>query len=343
MHLRHALAFLFILAVSVPGAMGQGSRGATSSTTTLSGTVRDDTNQVGLEAVRVDLKRVTGVPVSTTFTRGNGEFEFMGVGNGEYTIEVSLTGYEDYRESFAVLPGSRKNVSVFLRPPVMVTNKAAGGPMISAHQLSAPRKAREEYEKGLALLYGKSDFRGAVTRFERAIKAFPDYFEAYAQQGSAQVGMGDIAAGEQFMRKSIEMSAGKYPEAFHMLAALLNNVERYSEAETIARQGVAADPYSWRGHHELARALVGLKQPDEAEKAAIQSRDFKPDNPPVYLLLANAHIQKRDYPALLKDLDGYLKLVPAGPEADQARKTRDQLQEALKKQGEQSSAQPPQP
>ena len=96
-------------------------------------------------------------------------------------------------------------------------------------------------------------------------------------------------------------------------------------------------------HHELARALVGLKQPDEAEKAAIQSRDFKPDNPPVYLLLANAHIQKRDYPALLQDLEGYLKLAPTGPEADQARRTRDQLQEALKKQGEQSSAQPPQP
>jgi hypothetical protein len=84
----------------------------------------------------------------------------MGVGNGEYTIEVSLKGYEDYRESFTVLPGSRKNVSVFLRSPMMVANanKVTGGPTISAHQLSAPRKAREEYEKGLALL-GKSDFR----------------------------------------------------------------------------------------------------------------------------------------------------------------------------------------
>jgi hypothetical protein len=47
-------------------------------------------------------------------------------------------------------------------------------------------------------------------------------------------------------------------------------------------------------------------------------------------LLANIHIQRKDYPALLRDLDDYLRLAPLGPEADQARKTREHVQALLK-------------
>jgi tetratricopeptide (TPR) repeat protein len=80
----------------------------------------------------------------------------------------------------------------------------------------------------------------------------------------------------------------------------------------------------------LARALTALKKTDEAEKNAQQARDLMPDNPPVYLLLANIHIQRKDYAALLRDLDDYLRLAPFGPEADQARKTREHVQSLLK-------------
>jgi hypothetical protein len=55
---------------------------------------------------------------------------------------------------------------------------------------------------------------------------------------------------------------------------------------------------------------------------------LKPDNSATYLILANIHINRRDYQSLKKDLDAYLKLVPNGPEAEQARKMRDDLQAA---------------
>jgi tetratricopeptide (TPR) repeat protein len=87
----------------------------------------------------------------------------------------------------------------------------------------------------------------------------------------------------------------------------------------------------------LARALNALKRPEEAEKSAQQSRDLMPDNPPVYLLLANIHIQRKDYEALIRDLDDYLRLAPTGPEADQARKTRERVQGMLNAPKEQSA------
>ena len=44
---------------------------------------------------------------------------------------------------------------------------------------------------------------------------------------------------------------------------------------------------------------------------------------------ANIHIQKKDYPGLKRDLDDYLRMAPNGPEAEQARATRDHVQKLL--------------
>jgi len=299
-------------------------------TFSIAGSVRDDSDERALESVRVDLKQATGILVNTTFTRGNGEFEFAGLANGEYFLEIDLKGYEPYRESVSLYNAPRRGFMVSLRRPMTVETINSTG-QVSAHQLAAPHKARDYYDKGLNLLYGKADFRGAIAQFERAIKEYPDYYEAYAQIGGAYINLGDATSAEPPLRKSIEMSSSQYSEAFLLLAGLCNNMNRYPEAEELARKGVALDASSWHGYYELARALTGLKQPAEAEKNAVQARSLKPDYAQLLLVLANIHIQERNYNALLQDLDGYLKLSPTGPEADQARKTREQLQAAMQK------------
>src|SRR6202035_2797945 len=121
----------------------------------------------------------------------------------------------------------------------------------------------------------------------------------------------------------------QYADAMFSLATILSDTKRYTEAEALARRGISVDASSGRGPFELARALTAMKKTDEAEKSAQKSRDLMPDNPPVYLLLANIHIQRKDYPALVRDLDDFLRLAPIGPEADQARKTREHVQALL--------------
>jgi tetratricopeptide (TPR) repeat protein len=195
--------------------------------------------------------------------------------------------------------------------------------------LSVPRKAHDEFEKGMALVYMKSDYRAAIAQFQLAIKDFPTYYEAYAEEGTAYYELQEMSPAEEALQKSVELSNGTYADALFTLAAIYTDTKRFAEAEVLARKGLAADSSSWRGPFELARALNALKRPEEAEKNAQQARDLMPDNAPVYLLLANIHIQRKDYPALLRDLDDYLRLSPYGPEADQARKTKDQVQAAL--------------
>jgi tetratricopeptide (TPR) repeat protein len=295
----------------------------------ISGNVRDDFDQHAMERVRVELKGETGTPINSAFTRDNGEFEFDGLPSGDYAIEISVQGYESFRETISIDNSARTGVFIFLRRLSAVPTRIYGG-IISAHELSVPRKAHDEYEKGLELLYSKADYKGAILQFQRAIKDFPKFYEAYLQEGNAYVDLEEMGPAEEALRKSVDVSSNRFPDAYFRLAWFLNNAKRYSEAEPLCRQGLTLDASSWLGNFEMARALIALSRIEEAEKHATQARDLKPDNPAVYLLLANIYLHGKDYAALLKDLDDYLKVAPAGPEAEQVRKTRDEVQMTLK-------------
>jgi Tfp pilus assembly protein PilF len=324
MLLRRLPVVFFLLALGVlPGsAQNTPSRRAVFS---IGGSVRDDTDHRDLENIPVTLKQLTGNVLNTVYTRGNGDFEFDGLGNGDYIVEISVKDYERIQQTVTISSGSRMGIAIFLSR----TGKAASLPIqlsISAHQLSVPHKAHDEFEKGMSLIYMKSDYRGAIPLFQLAIKDFPTYYEAYAEEGTAYYQLEEMGPAEEALQKAVDLSSGQYADAMFTLAAIMTDTKRFKEAETISRRGISVDSSSWRGPFELARALNALKQPEEAEKTAQQSRDLMPDNPPVYLLLANIHIQRKDYPALLRDLDDYLRLAPLGPEADQARKTRERVQ-----------------
>jgi len=315
---RQALGFLLLLGTGVLPGYGQ-QHPNSNNDFSIDGYVRDSGDQHAMENIRVDLKQFTGIPVGTAFTRGNGEFEFSGLPRGDYVIEVKVKDYEPLQQTVEILNAARRGLSIFLTRPMKAVKLASRG-SISAHQLSAPLKAQTEYDKGVNLIYDKSDYRGAIAQFQRAIKDFPTYYEAYAQEAIAYENLKEKPAAEEALRKSLDLSSGKYAEALILLAGLLNDSNRYQEAVTYSRKAIEVDAASWRGPFELARALSGLKQMDEAEKSAIQARDRNPDNPPVYLILANIYISQHNYSSLAKDLDAFLKLVPEGPDAEQARK-----------------------
>ncbi|MGH7838367.1 MAG: hypothetical protein ACREQC_11180, partial [Candidatus Binataceae bacterium] len=199
--------------------------------------------------------------------------------------------------------------------------------------LSIPPKARESFEKGVQLIVEKSDYRGAVAQFARAIAKYPSYYEAYAAMGLAQNKMGDAVAAEAALRKSISLSAEKYPQAMIDLASMFNGQKRFSEAEPLLRSATGLDVSSWRAQFELAVALGGLNRFKEALVSAAAARDLKLDNPQTYLLLYNLHIQSDDLRAALLDSDSYLKLTPSGTMADRIRKMRQQIQKELQSTG----------
>jgi tetratricopeptide (TPR) repeat protein len=291
---------------------------------------REDTDEP-LPGVRVQLLAAAGnVASSTVLTNTSGEFSFGQFTAGEYEITAEKDGFQSARLPVEVTRYDQPNLVVHLRKQPVAANPA--GDATTAHQLAIPQKAQTAFEKGLAKADSLGDYKGAVQDFQRAINAYPRYYEAYAELGTAYVRLKDFRQAEKALRQSIEISEQKYAPPLMLLSMLLNDQNRSGEAEPVARQLTAVDPGAWRGPYELSRALLGLRRLPEAETSAYTSRDLKPENPEVYLLLSEIHRHTQNPSALLQDLDAYLKLAPQGPAAPQVRKLREQLLEFMQSQ-----------
>lgn len=296
---------------------------------TIRGSLLDVATNRGVSGVKVDLRKEGGATVSNTFTTDSGEFSFTDVGSGTYEISVTEVGYQAIDQQISV-EDSVFGLQLWLRK---ANNQPDGSPgaKISVRELSIPRKAHEDMLKGLNLLYQKSDYRGSIEQFQRAIKEFPSFYEAYGQMAVAYMDLGDIASEEDALKKSIDVSQQHYSDAYFALATLYVDKKRFADAEPIARKGVELDDTSWSGHFELASALFGLDRYPEAEAEAKTAAQRQPDDADTHLLLANIHIRLRNYSAVLDDVDTYLKLNPNGAQAEQARHVRDQVQAVLQK------------
>lgn len=333
---------LVVLAFACPLAWGQGPPSATpgpsSAIYDITGYVKSDVDDQPIANARLKLVTVSNnLAHPMVLTSATGEFRFSGSPGGEYFVEAESEGYESARVRINVsLHGDQ--VMVRLRPLPRAASGAGPANAVLVRNATIPEKAFDAFQKGVTLLTIQLDYRGAIVQFDRAINAYPDYYEAFAKEGEAYDRLGEADSAEKALRKSIEISSGKYAESLFLLAQVLNDQNRFADAEKIARGGITTDANSPKSHYELARALAGLKRDTEAEESAAKARTLKPDSPPVHLLLANIHRRLHNYPALLQDLDAYLDLAPSGPTSDQARTLREQVQKAMQSQPKQPGA-----
>ncbi len=328
---RRYARVLFSLLLLAPASSPTFGQGQSPEKKILSGYIRDEASGHIIGEARLELQNAMGTPISFAYSDGNGTYEFDDI-PGDCYLSVQHDGYEPVREYIRPDGSGHVYKDILLRPASGASGSKSVNP-ISQHELSVPPKAREFFAKGVQLIVDKSDYRGAVAEFARAIAKYPTYYEAYAAMGLAQNRMGDAAAAEAALRKSIELSAEKYPQAMVDLAAMFNVQKRFSDAEPLLRKAIAVDASSWRGQFELAVALAGQHRFKEAVTSASAARDLKPENPSIYLLLYNLHIRTEDFPGALRDTESYLKLTPDGATADRVRRMQEQVQKEVKASG----------
>jgi tetratricopeptide (TPR) repeat protein len=99
----------------------------------------------------------------------------------------------------------------------------------------------------------------------------------------------------------------------------------------MTRHGLELSPNSWFGHYQLGRILFAENKIADAQKSAEQARSLAPNAALVYRLLSNIHLSQKDYPALLQDLNSYIKLDPDSPAGVRAREIRNQVQQSITK------------
>jgi hypothetical protein len=291
---------------------------------TINGNVYYEDGNRPASDVMVQLQNSEGTVGQTEETTGSGGFEFRRLSGGTYTLAIDLQGYErvSMQVDLSFMPA--KGMVIHLRS-TSGGKKPAPTSSVSTHELSMPEKARDLVSSGEKKLYTEKDAQGGLHDFQSAIAAAPDYYEAYYQTGMAYMALGKRDDAEAGFRKSIELSNDKYCEADVGLGTMMLDRRDFAQGEKTIRHGIELNPDYWLGHYELGRALLNESKVPDALKSAEQAKSLAPSAAVVYRLLSNIHLQQKDYPALLADIETYIKLDPDSPAGIRAKQLREQV------------------
>jgi tetratricopeptide (TPR) repeat protein len=217
-------------------------------------------------------------------------------------------------------------------------------PVVSVHDLQIPDKARSTYNKGAQRLAAHEDAR-SIPAFQKAIKDFPNYFEAYVGIGAAEARLQRWDDAEAAFRKAIELSKGGYAPADFGLGMILSTVrQQFGEAENVLRAGLQLAPADVNGNFLLGWVLYSTNRLRDAEQAGRDLLTLEPNFAGGFLLLAQIHIGEKQYAAILDDLNGYEALGASNPPdaAFQANliELRSEVERALAAANAHSSAEP---
>jgi len=273
---------------------------------------------------RVEIKFAAEKRTTSALTNRKGEFNFAGLAFGTYVITANAPDCALVKKEVHLDSGS---APLLLR---LQRNRNAG--TVSVHELSVPEEALQDFNEGIRRL-ALDDFDGSISEFQRAIKQYPAYYEAYDKMGIAELEARREEDAERAFRKSIELSSGHYAEPLFALGVILcDGKKQFAEAEDLIRGAVELDPYDAAGEFALAWVLYSTGRLPEAEKSARQAVEDAPNSPVTYALLAEIHLRQRNRPALVEDVDAYLGLDPDGPFSGKARIARAEALRAMSQQ-----------
>jgi tetratricopeptide (TPR) repeat protein len=295
---------------------------------TLAGNIYYEDDYHPAKNVLVNLSDSERMQLGTEQTNDAGRFRFSGLQRTTYTISVNASGYEPVTLQVDISFTSDKGVNIYLKP-IQKKEDAQKPGSISTHELSMPAKARDLVESGKKKLYEEKNAAAGLADFQQAISLAPGYYEAHYQLAMAYLSQGNSGEAEKSFRKSIEVSDDKYGEAQVGLGTMMLDRGDFSDGEKTIRLGIQLNPNFWLGYYELGRALLNEKRLPEAQDSAEHARLLAPNAAMVYRLLSNIHLQQRNYPALLQDIDQYLKLDPDSPAGLRAKELREQVQQKI--------------
>lgn len=292
----------------------------------ISGTVLLRGDQRPARQMSVSVRCYAAGIYNSLLTDEEGHFEVRGLPFGSCEILVDEPGYEAARAS-AQVEGRSKEVVIYLKSTAAGESRG-NGDSVSVHELKIPGKALREFQKGLQEM-ARNDFDEAHAQLQKAVQAFPDYYEAYYYLGALEMRQGQREEALQAFQKSIDLSGGRYAAAEFGMGYLLYLEGKAREAEVVIRRGLEVDGNSPSGYAILGLIQLRQTQIDEAEKSAEAALRRNANYALAYLVLADVQACRKNYEMQLRELEVYLKLDPAGPAHDRVAQAREEILKRL--------------
>jgi tetratricopeptide (TPR) repeat protein len=269
-------------------------------------------------------------PITETFSRSRGEFEFTGILEGEYLVETFETPeLEATTTTVSVRPLLKGRPEVF-RVEIEIPLKVRPGNMppgviMADVDLHVPKQALKHYRDGMTAMEVGNSERG-IGEFQHAIQIYPEYYAARLELGRELRLRERFKEAEETLRP-LEQIAPKRAEARIEYAIVLLKLQRHEEAATVLRGALKLGETNWAAHFYLGWALLETHA-DDAEHHFQRALELdEREAARAHLALARLADAKGLRQLAIKHLEAYLALLPNASDVEAVRKLAERLRQ----------------
>ncbi len=221
-------------------------------------------------------------------------FRFCSIPQGDLLLEATAPGYKFWRWSLSNWSAlALADITIVLEPDSQSAPAHNGSPNVNVKALRVPGKARKEHERFLAQA-AKGDWPKSLESLQRAVEAYPDYFDAWNNMGVILSKLKRDIQAEAAFRKALEIDPnssvarrnlghfclvrGRRTEAQTeleraaslnprdalaqaYLGYLMNETGRLAEAEEYLKKALALEPEMPLALHQLGLVNLKLNRP----------------------------------------------------------------------------------
>jgi Flp pilus assembly protein TadD len=313
-----ALSFLYALPLHAQGARRPSGGGGI-----IDVQVRYADGRPAPRGIHVRLESAEGGAEADADTIDGGKCQFRQPTSGVFIVRIAEGTYKEVSSRVELISTPMAYVVLDLvplkkEPTPEVSVAPAGSPVsLSVTDLAIPEKARQEFGKGETALKDKQ-VDESVKHFQKAVKLYDNYPQAYRMLGEAYLEQQDWQNAESALKKSIELEP-RVAATYVDLGAVENQQHNYPAAEEALKKGLTLSPDAASGKYELAKTYWAMGRWHDAIPLAQEAVAAQPNLSGARVLLGNLFLKERNAAAALHEYEEYLRLEPNGSMAPQVR------------------------
>lgn len=243
-------------------------------------------------------------------TKKNGEWAIGGIARGEWQLDFVKDGYEPFRTSVSVHELTRL-------PPMTITLKKAA-------PVADPNAEIAQGLQKAAELMNRKSYADARAIYDRLLAKYPQVHQLHPLIARTYYGENQYDKSIEHLKLALAADAENVEVKLLLGNVLVEKGDAEAGRELLATVDEARvkDPTTF-----LNVGIVLFNQGMAAEALAYFEKDITlfPDYPDAYYYRAITHLQLGKHPAAKADLQKFVTMAPAAPEAAMARKMLEQL------------------
>ena len=194
--------------------------------------------------------------------------------------------------------------------------------MISAREASqrVPKDAQKAFVQGKQYREQKK-FEAALKELDRAIKIFPDYFQAWTEKGKTEINLSHPQQALQDFLQALQLFPSFEP-ALSGAGYCHLTLGEYEQSITVLEKAIQIDPTHVQNLLFLGVANLALKRWGKAQEALERALGLDPEGVvTAHMYLAHALAGQGFFDRAADEMHTYLELNPGAPNADRLRDT----------------------